>query len=142
MSRTIVVDANVAVAAFRDDPRREIARRVLATKAELAAPTLFLAEVANALWLDTRVPGSDITTLKMLLERLPHVLRLEPLESLTAAAFDIARALDHPVYDAYYLALAQREATTLVTLNERLLNKTRATPYEPLVIVAEAFTAR
>jgi predicted nucleic acid-binding protein len=141
VNRPIVIDASVAVAAFRDDARRNSARKLFAIERELAAPALLLAEAANALWLDARAPGGDLSTSANFLERLARIVRLEPLEGLTTNAFEIACALDHPAYDSYYLALAQREGTVLVTFDERLLNKARATAYGALVADAKAFTA-
>jgi len=36
---------------------------------------------------------------------------------------DVARRLDHPVYDCVYLALAEREHATFVTADSRLLRR-------------------
>jgi predicted nucleic acid-binding protein len=41
--------------------------------------------------------------------------------------------LNHPVYDCFYVALAQREKSMLVTADDRLYRKTRGTQFEPLV---------
>jgi len=46
---------------------------------------------------------------------------LEPDRSLQAEALALAIRLNHPVYDCLYLALARREAATLVSCDQRLL---------------------
>jgi predicted nucleic acid-binding protein len=38
-------------------------------------------------------------------------------------------ALDHPVHDCFYLALAEVEAGQLVTVDRRLLAKVAGTPF-------------
>jgi predicted nucleic acid-binding protein len=49
---------------------------------------------------------------------------------LAIRAVAIATALDHPVYDALYLALAETEQACLVTADDRLLAKIQGTPWE------------
>jgi predicted nucleic acid-binding protein len=45
---------------------------------------------------------------------------VEPDRHLQAEALALACHLDHPVYDCLYLALARREAATLVSADGRL----------------------
>ena len=45
---------------------------------------------------------------------------IEPDRQLQAEALALACHLDHPVYDCLYLALARREAATLVSADRRL----------------------
>ena len=73
--------------------------------------------------------------------RRKHSLRALPawFESLTPsaqlheAAFRIANALNHPVYDCLYIALATRDAAPLVTADGALARRVRNTPWEMLV---------
>ena len=46
--------------------------------------------------------------------------RVEPDRHLQAEALALAIHLQHPVYDCLYLALARREAATLITTDRRL----------------------
>jgi predicted nucleic acid-binding protein len=46
----------------------------------------------------------------------------------------ISRALDHPVYDCFYLALAEDRHATLVTADGRLLNRLQDTQWAPLAV--------
>ena len=43
---------------------------------------------------------------------------------------DLARRLDHPLYDCVYLALAEREEATLVTADQRLRRRLSARKLE------------
>jgi predicted nucleic acid-binding protein len=47
--------------------------------------------------------------------------RVEPDRHLQAEALALAIHLQHPVYDCLYLALARREAATLISADQRLL---------------------
>jgi predicted nucleic acid-binding protein len=42
---------------------------------------------------------------------------------LASRAFDIGRALDHAVYDCFYLALAERLSLPLITADAKLMSK-------------------
>ena len=46
---------------------------------------------------------------------------LVPSEALHTRALELAIDLRHPIYDCFYLALAEREAAALVTADTRLL---------------------
>jgi len=48
--------------------------------------------------------------------------RVEPDRQLQAEALALACHLNHPVYDCLYLALARREAATLISTDRRLRN--------------------
>ena len=87
------------------------------------APALLLTEVANVLWKLQRAKalrdGADPQDLlRTAAELVDH---LEPDRSLQAEALALAIRLNHPVYDCLYLALARREAATLVSRDQRLL---------------------
>ena len=125
----LVVDASVALKWFKQEPDSDLAEAV-ATADTLTAPDLLLAELANACWLAARAG----LLLPSQLADVPRAVRgyvatLAPLESLTSRAIAIARALDHPAYDCFYLALAEREATTLVAADRRLIKRVAGTPW-------------
>jgi predicted nucleic acid-binding protein len=44
-------------------------------------------------------------------------------------ALGIARVLDHPAYDCFYLALAEREHALLVTADDVLVRRLTGTPW-------------
>ena len=51
--------------------------------------------------------------------------RLVPIAELADRAITLAIDLRHPVYDCFYLTLAQRENTAIVTADERLFAEAR-----------------
>jgi predicted nucleic acid-binding protein len=58
---------------------------------------------------------------------------LVPVSVLRDRALAIAIELRHPVYDCFYLALAERSTAPLVTADERLIRRCADTPFETLV---------
>jgi predicted nucleic acid-binding protein len=63
---------------------------------------------------------------------------LVPAASLRERAFAMALELGHPVYDCFYLALAERRRTQLVTADSRLLARLKDSPFlrlmQPLAV--------
>ena len=55
--------------------------------------------------------------------------RLERLVQHAARAVAIARELDHPVYDCFYLALSEALDAPLITADGRLLARLAGTPF-------------
>ena len=118
---TIVVDASVAAQWVLDEPgtARAIALR---NEEALIAPSLIASEIGNALWKAVR-RGS--VTRADALAAISNILipfeALIPVEDLRNRALEIAIELDHPIYDCFYLALAERERCAMVTADKRLL---------------------
>ena len=105
-------------------PEAEALEQQLTAASLVIAPALLLTEVANVLWKLQRAKalpdGADPQDLlRMAAELVDH---LEPDRALQAEALALAIRLNHPVYDCLYLALARREAATLVSCDQRLLN--------------------
>ena len=110
----IVVDASVAVKWFVLEANSEHARRLLASDATLVAPDLIVAETANVMWKRQRVGGITPEQATEAVAALPLIFaELLPSAHLVARAAAIARALDHPVYDCFYLAAAEDLAAEL-----------------------------
>ena len=87
------------------------------------APELMLTEVANALWRLQRAGQLAADGLQQRLARAADLVdAIEPDRNLQVEALALACHLDHPVYDCLYLALARREAATLLTADQRLQN--------------------
>jgi predicted nucleic acid-binding protein len=63
--------------------------------------------------------------------------RLAGLVPLAATAARTALEIDHPVYDCFYLALAELESTQLVTADARLVAKTRGTRRAQQVVMLD-----
>src|SRR5215469_4485976 len=119
--QAVVVDASVILAwSHAGDSRRDAAARAIGSRVSLVAPSIIEAEVGNGLWLGLHTGRGNVEAARTSLANLPRYVRLESYHTLSMRALDIALALDHPIYDCYYLALAEREATRVVTFDERL----------------------
>jgi predicted nucleic acid-binding protein len=121
----VIVDASVAVKWVIDEPDAEAAEALLEQR--LAAPSLWLAEAANALWSKCR--RKDITEQEVhdgcrMLAQAP-VTRIE-LDPLLPSAARLALELGHPVYDCFYLAAAQLQDTYLITADRRFARRVAA----------------
>lgn len=115
---SIVIDASVALKWVFDEPGTEAA---LALRAEqLIAPALWLAEAANALWRHVRLgeikPEEALARIEELADAPVASLSIEPH---VARALRIATQIQHPVYDCFYLALAEYYDIDVVTDDRR-----------------------
>ena len=94
----------------------------LRTKDDLIAPAIIAAEIGSAIWKAVRrgtVTRADaIVAIDAAL--LPFQI-LIPTEELRVRALELAIDLDHPIYDCFYLALAERERCALISADKRLL---------------------
>jgi predicted nucleic acid-binding protein len=121
MTLACVLDASAAVRLILADPAAaDLAERV-GGAALVLAPELMLTELANTLWKLQRADRlNDLDPQEMLAEARELVDRLEPDRHLQAEALALACHLNHPVYDCLYLALARREAASLISSDRRL----------------------
>jgi predicted nucleic acid-binding protein len=116
-----VIDANVAIKWYLDEPSWEIARRLLDGDDDLIAPEHILAEVGQALWRRFRrgeIPRAQIDDI---VTYLPQYFDLVPLTEIAAEATGLACDIAYTVYDCLYVAAAIRRDTYLVTADDRLL---------------------
>ena len=117
-----VVDASVAIKWVIQEAGTEAALRLLGH--ELIAPDLLVAECANILWRKQRlgeISAREAGLAARLLERAE--LDLVPMRRLLDRATALAIALDHPAYNAVYLALAETTGRAFVTADLRLARK-------------------
>ena len=121
MALAFVLDASAAVRLILADPAAaDLAERV-GGAALVLAPELMLTELANTLWRLQRADRlNDLDPQELLAEARELVDRLEPDRHLQAEALALACHLNHPVYDCLYLALARREAASLISSDRRL----------------------
>jgi predicted nucleic acid-binding protein len=121
---TWVVDASVALKWFLQEPGSDAAATLLDRSDLLIAPDLIVAEMCNAGWKAVRTGVALREQIEIAAARLPMVLdELVPLTKLTEDAVAAAFTLDHPVYDCFYLALAEQRDSRLVTADQRLLRQ-------------------
>lgn len=128
----IVVDASVAIRWFVEAEGSDRARRL--GEVQLAAPELIAAEVANALWRYVAAGQIGRNQAAEAAHGLGRTIdEFHSLMPLAARALDVACSLGHPAYDCYYLALAERLGTRVVTADRRLAGKVAGTPFASLV---------
>jgi len=129
MSGLLVVDASVATKWVVPEDDSELADALLTSTARLHAPAFLAMEVANALWLKMRRGELDDAKARASLEYLRKIPWAawhgeEPLPE----TLNLAKTLDHAVYDCAYLALAIHLDAVYVTADRRFWHKARARP--------------
>jgi predicted nucleic acid-binding protein len=119
---TLVVDASVAAKWVLPEANSDEAAALRKLDSDLIAPALVIAEIGSALWkAATRGDVSKADATAALRVAVGHYARLELLDTLAAPAVELAIDLRHPIYDCFYLALAQREGAALVSADVKLL---------------------
>ena len=136
----LVVDASVAVKWLVAEDGSEVARELAASGEELHAPRLMAAEIANALWRKARLgeiePG-DAGAMLAAVADMP--VRWGADEAISADAVRIALALDRPVNDCVYLALAHRIGAAVITADIRFANALAPTEHGEAVVTLEDY---
>lgn len=127
----LIVDASVAVKWVLDEAGDLEARAIIERRVPLIAPELIVAEVTNAAWrryLKGDIPLSQARLITIDVPRMfSELFALAPLRGM---ALSIAAELRHPVYDCFYLALAEEQEMTVVTADRRLLGSLGGTRWE------------
>jgi predicted nucleic acid-binding protein len=140
---TLVVDASVALKWYVSEDGADVARQILAGDETLVAPELVVAEVCNASWIAYRRREIGADQQGQIAEDITRVFdRLETLVRHASRATAIARELDHPVYDCFYLAVSEALDAPLVTADGRLLARTGGTPFAGRTIALQNYTPR
>jgi predicted nucleic acid-binding protein len=113
---SVVVDASIAVQWFSNEPRSNLAARLIEEQTPLLAPDLMPVEAVNAWWKKVRVGDMEPSHLNEALVNLLGLgIELAPATLLLAPAARLAVEIDHPVYDCLYLALAKDRRARLAT---------------------------
>ena len=134
---TVVVDASTAVKWFVDEggPAVRAARRLLLAGHDLIAPSLLLSEVQNVMWKKLRAAQVTEEQGSLVAASLQSFfVHVASDEALVEAAWALAVAHDHPIYDCLYVALAQRAGARLATFDKRmkLLARAAGVPLETM----------
>ena len=123
----LIVDASVAIKWVVNEQHSELAIALL--DQELAAPELWLPEVANALWAkQARGLLEEEEARGCLRELIGAPVQALPMAGLVLLAFEAAVTLRHPAYDCCYLAAAQAHDCALVTADGRLARRVARHP--------------
>jgi len=117
---TLVIDASAAYGLLMADAWDS----TLEHNSELIAPDLIVAELLNARWKAAR-SGRLAPASASILEFLARV-RIMPSLPYASSAARLSERLGHPVYDCFYVAIAQQENVKLLTSDAHLGRKLRA----------------
>jgi predicted nucleic acid-binding protein len=119
---TLVVDASVAVKWVTPEAGSTAAAALRGRDNHLIAPTLVIAEIGNALYKKASRGEIDkreaISALRL---AVSHFTEFIPLDEFRELALELAIDLRHPIYDCFYLALAERERCALITTDAKLI---------------------
>ena len=119
-----IVDTCVAVKWIVLEADARLAARLQA--AELHAPDLLHYELANALRTRVRVGDIPASAAQRGLDLVRNApVALESTGTLLDAALALALAINHPLGDCVFLALARQRSLPLVTVDQTLLRKAR-----------------
>ena len=128
-----VVDASIALSWFVRADNFADQAFLLEGDHVLMAPDLIFAETANALWRLAsagQIPHEQGWRALGALESCFDLVA--PSAPLAEMAYGLASALHHPACDCFYLALAEREGTKMLTADKKLLRKLKGTDQEGL----------
>ena len=119
----MIVDTNViAYAVLGPEELREQAWQALAEVDSVVVPDLFFAEYGNVVWQWARRLAPGVAELLGALDHAEALVeRVVPSEGLWRAAVSLALRHDHAVYDAVFVAAAERLGTKVLTFDRALL---------------------
>ena len=134
----LVVDASVAVKWLVEEEYSDIADRLLDERHQLFAPRLMASGVGNPLWRKARLGEMEPSRAGLLAAAISDMaVSWMNDEAVCPDAVRLSLALDHPVYDCVYLALAHRIGATLVTADVRFADALLETEHGGVVIKLE-----
>lgn len=127
---TLVVDASVALKWFVREDFTELARELVASRADLIAPRLITTEIANALAKKAiqgvLTPDEAGRHFKSFRQLLPDLV---DIDDLIEPALLNACILRHPIYDLIYLETARKLDAQLVTADRRFATRLAGTEH-------------
>ncbi len=127
--KRLVMDANVLVKLFFEEPHSQIADKIFSQAEERLAPDLIWVEASNVIW--KRYRRGDISkehASGIAAQLLAMPLNIRPSAELIPEAMEIAIQFDRTVYDGLYVALAVKAGCPLLSSDQRLVSALRNTP--------------
>ena len=123
---TIVVDASVAVKWVLPEDAAERALLLRQQAEELIAPTLIAAEIGSAMRKHVVAKRLSVSqALEGARAAIALIDRIVPEPELVHRALELSIELQHPIYDCFYLVLAERENCILMTADQVLVAKAK-----------------
>ena len=126
----IVIDASVAVKWFVLEPGTAEAEMLFQADDERAAPEHILIEVGQALLRQHFAGLITVDHCRPALEQIPRLARLFRTEALAADALEIAASARCSIYDAVYVAAADRWDASVVTADAKLVQQLAGSPWQ------------
>jgi predicted nucleic acid-binding protein len=140
---TWVVDASVAVKWFVNEQRSSAARAVLESGQPVIAPDLIVPESSNTAWKKVRRGDISREQAEAMVQALPLSFdRLVATAPLSQRALQLALRFGHPIYDCFYVALAEDASVPLVTDDQRVIELAKKAGLGKLVKALAAFERR
>ena len=137
-----VVDASVAVKWLVAEEGADVALELATSGQELHAPRLMASEVASTLRRKARSGEIDRGAAVVLLANVPDMpVRWGADETVSAEAVRLALALDRPVYDCVYLALAHRIGAVVLTADLQFAKALALTEHGETVMTLAEYAA-
>jgi predicted nucleic acid-binding protein len=119
---TAVLDVSAAMQILQRTSRGVAFINALMNCDKVVAPTLYIAELSNAIWKSARkIKGSFDLYRQMAEDGVDFVDEYADEGAMWAEALRAAHEHDHPAYDLFYAILAHRHDAVLLTCDEKLL---------------------
>ena len=91
---------------------------------DFIAPELIIAEIGNAAWKKRSRNEIDVVSAIFVVRHAPLVFAsLVSTIDLAESAMRLSATLLHPIYDCFYLVLAEREGAPIVSADARLADR-------------------
>lgn len=121
----MVVDTMVFAYALLGVPRfRDESLAVLTQVDDILVPDSFRAELVNVVWQWTRENHLTLEVgIDVLTDADSLITYAAPADELWERALELSIAANHPAYDTLFVALAEREETSLITYDTKLRRK-------------------
>ena len=130
----MIVDASIAFKWIATEPDSDLANRLL-TVADVTAPTLLLIEVGNGLWKKAlRKQIDSAVSFSHEVRSLSRIVTIIEETEYVPRALELARELNHAIYDCVYLAMAEAREDVVVTADAKFITKLASTDYAGLVV--------
>lgn len=131
---TITIDSSVAAKWFLAEEGADRAALLAGSDDMLCAPDLLIAEVGNVFWKACRQARASYENAVKAMKLLPSLFdEFIPHAEHARRALDLSLSLDHPIYDCFYIAIAEAREAPLVTADRKLIRKLAGTQHEQLV---------
>ena len=131
----VVLDASFLVKLLVEEPGAKLSKATFEAYEHgnrFLVPGHAYAEVLEVIRRKLNKGMATTVQLRRAAQILPTVATAVPLRELLASGYSVALELGITVYDALYVALADRGSSILLTADIKLVERLRNTPYEDL----------